>query len=158
MSGVTLSSEFAALDEAFAIGLGEMEWLTINALKSAFAPFDERLRLINEVVKPGYARLRAERDAGRRRLTAGPADRPLRHGDQPVGHDVGRQAAAGEKLVEGAEARGHGHDVGRLLDRDVVAQVALLGQAAGEVGLARPAAVLDRRDRGDGVRVDGGRG
>ena len=52
--------EFAALDEAFGIGLGEMEWLTINALKSAFAPFDERLRLINEVVKPGYARLRAE--------------------------------------------------------------------------------------------------
>ena len=31
-----------------------------NALKSAFAPFDERLRLINEVVKPGYARLRAD--------------------------------------------------------------------------------------------------
>jgi len=60
MSGVTLSSEFGALDEAFAIGLGEMEWLTINALKSAFAPFDERLRLINEVVKPGYAHLRAE--------------------------------------------------------------------------------------------------
>jgi adenosine deaminase len=37
-----------------------MEWLTINALKSAFAPFDERLRLINEVVKPGYARHRSE--------------------------------------------------------------------------------------------------
>ena len=59
MSGVSLSSEFAALDAAFRIGLGEMEWLTINAMKSAFAPFDERLRLINEVVKPGYARLRA---------------------------------------------------------------------------------------------------
>ena len=60
MSGVSMSSEFRALDEAFGIGLGEMEWLTINALKSAFAPFDERLRLINEVVKPGYAHLRAE--------------------------------------------------------------------------------------------------
>jgi adenosine deaminase len=60
MSGVSLSGEFAALEEAFSIGLGEMEWLTLNALKSAFAPFDERLRLINEVVKPGYARLRAE--------------------------------------------------------------------------------------------------
>jgi adenosine deaminase len=59
MSGVTLSSEFAALDEAFGIGLGEMEWLTINAMKSGFAPFDERLRIIGEVVKPGYARLRA---------------------------------------------------------------------------------------------------
>ena len=59
MSGVSMSSEFAALDAAFGIGLGEMEWLTINAMKSAFAPFDERLRIINEVVKPGYARLRS---------------------------------------------------------------------------------------------------
>jgi adenosine deaminase len=60
MSNVSLSSEFAVLDEAFGIGLGEMEWLTINALKSAFAPFDERLVLINEIVKPGYAHLRGE--------------------------------------------------------------------------------------------------
>ncbi len=60
MSGVSMSSEFAALDAAFGIGLGEMEWMTINAMKSAFAPFDERLALINEVVKPGYAHLRAE--------------------------------------------------------------------------------------------------
>jgi adenosine deaminase len=59
MSGVSLSSEFAALDAAHGLGLGELEWLTVNALKSAFAPFDERLRLINEVVKPGYAHLRA---------------------------------------------------------------------------------------------------
>jgi adenosine deaminase len=60
MSNVTLSGELKTLDEAFGIGLGEMEWLTINAMKSAFAPFDERLRIINEVVKPGYAHLRAE--------------------------------------------------------------------------------------------------
>ncbi len=58
MSNVTLSTEFAELDRAFGIDLGEMEWLTINAMKSAFAPFDERLRVINEVVKPGYAHLR----------------------------------------------------------------------------------------------------
>ena len=63
MSGVSMSSEFAALDAAFGIGLGEMEWLTINALKSSFVSFDERLRLINELVKPGYARLRAREAA-----------------------------------------------------------------------------------------------
>jgi len=63
MSGVSMSSEFAALDAAFGIGLGEMEWMTINALKSAFISFDERIRLINEVVKPGYARLRAREAA-----------------------------------------------------------------------------------------------
>ena len=72
MSGVSMSSEFAALDEAFGIGLGEMEWLTINAMKSAFAPFDERLRVINEIVKPGYARLRAAES----RVVAGVAARP----------------------------------------------------------------------------------
>jgi adenosine deaminase len=58
MSNVSMSSELHTLDEAFGLGLGEMEWLTINAMKSAFAPFDERLRIINEVVKPGYAHLR----------------------------------------------------------------------------------------------------
>jgi adenosine deaminase len=58
MSNVSVSSELKVLDEAFGLGLGEMEWLTINAMKSAFAPFDERLRIINEVVKPGYAHLR----------------------------------------------------------------------------------------------------
>src|SRR5919198_509362 len=68
MSNVSVSSEFAALDEAFGIGLDEMEWLTINAMKSAFAPFDERLRIINEVVKPGYAHLRARES---RVVTAG---------------------------------------------------------------------------------------
>jgi adenosine deaminase len=59
MSGVTMSSEFQALAEAFGLGIDDMEWLTTNAMKSAFAPFDERLEIINQVIKPGYARLRA---------------------------------------------------------------------------------------------------
>ena len=59
MSGVTMISEFATLTETFGFGLDEMQWLTLNAMKSAFARFDERLRLINGVIKPGYARLRA---------------------------------------------------------------------------------------------------
>ena len=37
-----------------------MQWLTLNAMKSAFCPFDMRLRLINEQIKPGYARLMAQ--------------------------------------------------------------------------------------------------
>ena len=60
MSGVTLSDEMATLSRVFGFGLDEMQWLTLNAMKSAFAPFDERLRLINGVIKPGYARLLAE--------------------------------------------------------------------------------------------------
>jgi adenosine deaminase len=60
MSGVTMSSEFATLSRVFDFGLDEMQWLTLNAMKSAFAPFDERLRLINGIIKPAYARLIAE--------------------------------------------------------------------------------------------------
>jgi adenosine deaminase len=59
MSGISLTDEFAALARTFGIGLEDMEWLTLNAIKSAFLPFDGRIRIINEQVKPGYARLRA---------------------------------------------------------------------------------------------------
>jgi adenosine deaminase len=55
MSGVTLSSELCALAEAFGYGWPDIQWLTVNAMKSAFAPFDERLALINSVIKPGFA-------------------------------------------------------------------------------------------------------
>jgi len=57
MSGVTLSSEMAALVEAFDYGWDDLRWLTINAMKSAFLPFDERLEIIDTVIKPGYAAL-----------------------------------------------------------------------------------------------------
>jgi adenosine deaminase len=60
MSGVSLTSEFCALAATFGLNLDEMEWLTLNAMKSAFEPFDGRLRLINGAVKPGYAVLRGE--------------------------------------------------------------------------------------------------
>ena len=59
MSDVTLSSEFATLHETFGWGLTTMRWLTINAMKSAFDPFDERLAVINDVIKPRYDALGA---------------------------------------------------------------------------------------------------
>lgn len=63
MSRVSLSEEFANMVAAFGWELDDMEWLTLNAMKSAFVPFDARLRIINEQIKPGYAHLRAERAA-----------------------------------------------------------------------------------------------
>jgi adenosine deaminase len=57
MSGVTLSSELHALTEAFGYGWADLQWLTINAMKSAFVHFDDRLDLINTVIKPGFAPL-----------------------------------------------------------------------------------------------------
>ena len=55
MSRTSLSQEFGLLHEAFGYGLAEMEWLSVNAMKSAFIPYDERLRLITQVIKPWYA-------------------------------------------------------------------------------------------------------
>jgi adenosine deaminase len=34
-----------------------MRWMTVNAMKSAFLPFNQRLDLIERVIKPGYAAL-----------------------------------------------------------------------------------------------------
>lgn len=59
MSGVTLSEELQRLVSTFGYGVDDLEWLTINAMKSAFWPFEQRLRIINEQIKPGYAALRA---------------------------------------------------------------------------------------------------
>jgi adenosine deaminase len=64
MSDTSMTNEFSQLADAFGWGLDDFEWLTINAVKSAFAPFPERLRIINGLVKPRYALLRAEQSLG----------------------------------------------------------------------------------------------
>jgi adenosine deaminase len=60
MSNVTLSDEFHRLASVVGLGLGDVEKLTINAMKSAFVGYDERLAIIYERIKPGYAKLRGE--------------------------------------------------------------------------------------------------
>jgi adenosine deaminase len=57
MSGTSMSREMRLLAEAFGYELADLRWFTINAMKSAFLPFDERLALIDGVIKPGYAAL-----------------------------------------------------------------------------------------------------
>jgi len=59
MSGVSMSSEMAALVDAFDYGWDRLRWLTVNAMKSSFLPFRERLQLIEQVIKPRYAPLEA---------------------------------------------------------------------------------------------------
>jgi adenosine deaminase len=59
MSAISLSREMANVAEAFGWGWDRLEWLTINAMKSAFLPFDERLAMMTDVIKPGYAALRS---------------------------------------------------------------------------------------------------
>ena len=55
MSDISVSLEMCGLVEAFGYGCGDLERFTINAKKSAFIPFDERLAIIDEVIKPRYA-------------------------------------------------------------------------------------------------------
>ncbi|GAB3485813.1 adenosine deaminase [Nocardiopsis coralliicola] len=57
-SGTTLSEEFAHLVGAFGYDWDDLQWFTVNAMKSAFLPFDERLALINGRIKPGFAELK----------------------------------------------------------------------------------------------------
>jgi len=59
MSQTSMTGEMVALVEVFGYDLHRLRWFTINAMKSAFLPFDERLAIIEDVVKPGYAALGA---------------------------------------------------------------------------------------------------
>jgi adenosine deaminase len=59
MSGTSMSREMALLADAFGYTWADLQWFTINAMKSAFIGFDDRLAIINDVIKPGYAALLA---------------------------------------------------------------------------------------------------
>jgi adenosine deaminase len=55
MSDTSMSKEMGKLVEAFGYGMDDLRWFTINAMKSAFLPFDERLEIIEQQIKPAYA-------------------------------------------------------------------------------------------------------
>ena len=59
MSGTSMSREMSLLVDAFGYDMHDLRWFTINAMKSAFLPFDERLAIIDDVIKPAYAVLAA---------------------------------------------------------------------------------------------------
>ena len=58
MSDTSMSKEMRSLVEALGWGWDELRWVTINAMKSAFLPFDQRLAIIDGVIKPGYSSMR----------------------------------------------------------------------------------------------------
>jgi adenosine deaminase len=59
MSDTSMTKEFEAAADTFGLGLEDFEKITINAMKSAFLPYDKRIGLIYSVIKPGYAKVRA---------------------------------------------------------------------------------------------------
>ena len=52
MSDTSMTNEMVQLQHAFGWTIDDFEWVTINTVKSAFAAFPERLRIINGVIKP----------------------------------------------------------------------------------------------------------
>jgi adenosine deaminase len=60
MSQTSMSTEMYLLHTEAGFTIENLRWLTINAMKSAFIPFDQRLDIINNVVKPGYAKAISE--------------------------------------------------------------------------------------------------
>ena len=59
MSDTSMTKETTLATRLFNLSLGELEKLSLNAMKSAFTPFDERLKLIYQTIKPGFAKARA---------------------------------------------------------------------------------------------------
>jgi adenosine deaminase len=57
MSGTSLSRELWLVSEQFGYDWSDLRWFAVNAMKSAFIPFDERLDLIENVIKPAYVAL-----------------------------------------------------------------------------------------------------
>jgi adenosine deaminase len=60
MSRTSMTDEFAIASRHFGCSLAHLEKLAINGMKSAFAHYDERVRVIFDRIKPGYAKLRDE--------------------------------------------------------------------------------------------------
>ncbi len=59
MSDTTMTKEFEAARDTFGLSLEDFEKITINAMKSAFLPYDQRCDFIYSVIKPGYAKVRS---------------------------------------------------------------------------------------------------
>jgi adenosine deaminase len=59
MSDTTMTKEFEAARDAFGLAAEDFEKLTINAMKSAFLPYNKRYDFIYSVIKPGYAAIRS---------------------------------------------------------------------------------------------------
>ena len=55
MSGTSLSREFALLADEAGWRVADVERATVLALSAAFLPFDERLALAEDVLRPGFA-------------------------------------------------------------------------------------------------------
>jgi len=55
-----MSNEMQKITDAFDWTFLDLQRVTVNALKSAFIPFEERLQIIENIVKPAYLAISQE--------------------------------------------------------------------------------------------------
>jgi adenosine deaminase len=60
MSRTSMTHEMNELIGAFGWNFADLQRVTVNAMKSAFIPFEERLAIIETVIKPAYSRIASE--------------------------------------------------------------------------------------------------
>jgi adenosine deaminase len=60
MSDVTMAGEYAVAAREYGLDFADLEKLSINAMKSSFLPYKDRIAVIYDLLKPGYQRLRDE--------------------------------------------------------------------------------------------------
>lgn len=60
MSDTTLTKEYLTAVKVFDINLADIERLNINAMKSAFISYEERIKIIYDVIKPGFKKIKEE--------------------------------------------------------------------------------------------------
>jgi adenosine deaminase len=60
MSNTSMSHEMSQCVKSFDWKFVDLQRVTVNALKSSFIPFEERLEIIEKVVKPAYLAISAE--------------------------------------------------------------------------------------------------
>ncbi|MDD8019556.1 MAG: adenosine deaminase, partial [Bacteroidota bacterium] len=60
MSGITLTDEYHLAHQKFGLSLDDLEKITINAMKSAFIPYKDRIKIIYDRLKPGFAKAKSD--------------------------------------------------------------------------------------------------
>jgi adenosine deaminase len=55
-----MTHEMTEVVKAFNWDFADLQRVTINGMKSAFIPYPERLKIIENIIKPGYAAIASE--------------------------------------------------------------------------------------------------
>ena len=102
MSGTSMSREMELLVDAFGYGWADLQWFTVNAMKSAFIPFDERLDLINARHQAGLRRVAGLRRQPRSRQVSSSATR-VSHCSRSI-FDPSRKSASTSRSQKSASS------------------------------------------------------